>query len=184
MATVSEHEEIMWKQRSRIRWLMEGDATTSFFLKVANARLERNRISSILEGEVELSTEKEMEGVLFAKFRSMFGDSTPFRPALAVNLWSDRDGEQLPESLELPFSREEIRGAICNLDQERVPGPDGFPIFFFKTFWDTLGDDVALCSTNFFMVGPPWISSISPMSCSFRRLRNPGLRMIFGQFVY
>lgn len=37
--------------------------------------------------------------------------------------------------LEQPFRLEEIKEAVFNLGGDKAPGPDGFPMQFFKTFW-------------------------------------------------
>ncbi|XP_057790784.1 uncharacterized protein LOC131007889 [Salvia miltiorrhiza] len=40
-------EEIMWKQRSRVDWLVDGDRNTGFFHRVAEGRKKRNHIREI-----------------------------------------------------------------------------------------------------------------------------------------
>jgi uncharacterized coiled-coil DUF342 family protein len=40
-------EEIMWKQRSRIQWLNEGDNNTKFFHQKASRRRNKNRITQL-----------------------------------------------------------------------------------------------------------------------------------------
>jgi hypothetical protein len=41
-------EEISWRQKSRIRWLKEGDKCTKFFHQVANANRRNNSIESLV----------------------------------------------------------------------------------------------------------------------------------------
>ncbi|MGV7343231.1 hypothetical protein PJI17_31530, partial [Mycobacterium kansasii] len=36
----------------------------------------------------------------------------------------------------------EVKGAIDELEGDKAPGPDGFPIIFFQTFWDILKGDL------------------------------------------
>ena len=43
-------EEIFWKQRSRVQWLIEGDRNTTFFHRSASNHKRRNIIRR-LEGE-------------------------------------------------------------------------------------------------------------------------------------
>ncbi|KAE8785959.1 hypothetical protein D1007_40298 [Hordeum vulgare] len=40
-------EEVMWRQRARIQWLLEGDQNTTFFHQKASGRRKKNRIESV-----------------------------------------------------------------------------------------------------------------------------------------
>lgn len=44
--------------------------------------------------------------------------------------------------LEWPFSECEVMGAINSLCYDKAPGPDGFPMKFYKEFWHEVGKDV------------------------------------------
>ncbi|KAF3779975.1 Transposon TX1 uncharacterized protein [Nymphaea thermarum] len=49
-------------------------------------------------------------------------------------------------TLERPFQHEEIKKAVWALGSGKVPGIDGFPVEFFRTFWDVCSADVfAFC---------------------------------------
>lgn len=50
-------EEIMWKQRSRIQWLNEGDNNTKFFHQKANRRRNKNRITQLSREDGTISEE-------------------------------------------------------------------------------------------------------------------------------
>ena len=41
-------EEICWRQKSRVRWLKEGDKCTKFFYLVANANRRNNSIKPLI----------------------------------------------------------------------------------------------------------------------------------------
>jgi len=42
--------------------------------------------------------------------------------------------EQL-QSLEMPFTEEEIHAVLKTMNPFKAPGPDGFQAFFFQRFW-------------------------------------------------
>ena len=39
-------------------------------------------------------------------------------------------------------SREEVRLAVMGMKSFKTPGPDGFQPFFFKEYWDLVGEDL------------------------------------------
>jgi hypothetical protein len=59
-------ERTIAQQRSRIRWLREGDANTKLFHAVANGRRTKNFIASVREGE-ELVTTQERKNEVFTE---------------------------------------------------------------------------------------------------------------------
>lgn len=47
LAELYHREEIMWRQRSRVLWLKEGDRNTRFFQQKATQRKKKNKISTL-----------------------------------------------------------------------------------------------------------------------------------------
>ncbi|KAF3773305.1 putative ribonuclease H protein [Nymphaea thermarum] len=128
-------EEVMWKQRARIRWLAEGDKNTTFFHAMAKFRQAKRKIrilecdgieyvhsSQILEGCTEyfkrVLAEDEAHGNLFDGI-----DNTP-----SV---SESDNSHLLQ----PISEEEVTVAVWSLDKDSAAGPDGFPNYFYQECW-------------------------------------------------
>jgi hypothetical protein len=48
-------EEISWRQKSRVRWLKEGDKCTKFFHQVASANRRNNTIESLMVNGIPTS---------------------------------------------------------------------------------------------------------------------------------
>jgi hypothetical protein len=52
-------EEIMWKKRSRIEWLRDGDRNTRFFHRKASGRRKRNKIVKLRRNDGSFATDEE-----------------------------------------------------------------------------------------------------------------------------
>jgi hypothetical protein len=46
--------------------------------------------------------------------------------------------------LTAPFSEEEVKVAIFQMEHNKVPGPDGFPAEFYQKFWDIIKGDLMI----------------------------------------
>lgn len=64
-------EEKFWRQRSRIKWLLEGVQNTSFFHLSTLKHKAHNRIESIKKGSTLLSEEKDIMEEVVSFFSSL-----------------------------------------------------------------------------------------------------------------
>ncbi|CAA7047953.1 unnamed protein product [Microthlaspi erraticum] len=49
------------------------------------------------------------------------------------------------------FSVEDIKSSLFKMPLNRTPGPDGFPVEFFKRGWEVLGEEITVSVQNFFL---------------------------------
>jgi hypothetical protein len=88
--------------------------------------------------------------VLHDFFKSLIGTARPciisdaFSNALAISPLSYSDAQ----SLISPFSLDEIKSALWDMDSNSSPGPDGFGSAFFKIKWDLVSNDILLLLNN------------------------------------
>lgn len=147
---IQKQEEIYWKQRSRLQWLQEGDENTRFFHAVANGRKNRNFIPCLnLEGSM-IREARDIGKAFTDHFNQLFGNrrATNFKIDFQ-KLFQAKTPVDLA-MLERPFSREEIKKAVFDLGADKAPGPDGFPLHFFKQFWDTIQFDIFKLCEDFY----------------------------------
>ncbi|KAK2651910.1 hypothetical protein Ddye_011766 [Dipteronia dyeriana] len=75
-------EETQWRQKSRIKWMMEGDKNSRLFHCVANSRRMRNFIGDILfDGVRQLDLVEVRRGVL-NHFKLLFRKGLDCRPTI------------------------------------------------------------------------------------------------------
>ena len=131
-------EEISWRQKSRALWLKEGDSNTKFFHRMANARRRRNFISSMTVRGVQLDKEEELKEGIGSYFKSLFEEPLVRRPEVESGLFKTLDSLD-NEILEGQFSEEEVSKALLDLGGDKVSGPNGFTLAFWKFCWPIVG---------------------------------------------
>ncbi|XP_028084227.1 uncharacterized protein LOC114285386 [Camellia sinensis] len=147
-------EEMFYHQRSRIRWLNFGDKNTNFFYASMIQRRQRNQILQLQTKDgTWLSSDTEVNPHMYGFSTNLFTSvgQRDFGEALSViePVISDVMNCQLTALI----CDEEIKGAVFQLGALKSPGPDGFPGFFYQTYWDAVGDQVCKAVKSFFLGG-------------------------------
>ncbi|KAG9458671.1 hypothetical protein H6P81_003179 [Aristolochia fimbriata] len=145
-------ERIHWKQRTRYKWISEGDGNTKFFHGIASAHRRRNRISSIIVGNETIIGKEGIIQTFTDFYRDLYSDNIPCRPyprALPLKSLST----SAADSLVMPFAEEEIEEAIQSLPADKAPGPDGFTSAFYKEGWIFLKEDIKKMFEDFYNNG-------------------------------
>ena len=70
-------------------------------------------------------------------YKQLFGSAEVADMHLDLELWSDEQQIQQADNelLIRPFTLEEIDITIKEMKNNTAPGPDGFSVEFFKSFW-------------------------------------------------
>ena len=134
-----------WRQRSKIKWIKDGDAGTKLFHATATLKYRNNLISQFQKDNGEIvSNHFDKAKVLWDAFKERLGQSE-FRN-IVFNLSSFLDSSTDLGWLEDPFTREEIDSVVRNLPNNKAPGLDGFNSEFIKKCWHFIKDDFySLC---------------------------------------
>ncbi|XP_031254930.1 uncharacterized protein LOC116112946 [Pistacia vera] len=144
MVKLSKAEESLAKQKSRVKWLREGDVNTSYFFKLIAGWRNRNRTVSLEIGEDSVTSDQDKIKEEFVYFYS--------------NLFKDKcagvsyEGMEelitpviLKEVVNFMISevfKEEIQETMFGMSKEKALAPDGYGVLFFKKAWDIVGHDV------------------------------------------
>ncbi|KAL5805657.1 hypothetical protein ACOSQ4_028390 [Xanthoceras sorbifolium] len=127
-------EELYWKQRSRVDWLLAGDKNSKFFHRRASARKKKNQISSLLDSRgVRRESEQGMSSVVLDYFSDLFRSIQPSSSDLsaASSFLESKVNAQMAGRLGEAFTRAEVRSAVFEMGPNKAPGPDGFHALFF-----------------------------------------------------
>ena len=141
-------EEISWIQKSRIRWLKEGDKCTKFFHQVANANHRNNSIKSLIVNGSFTSDPTIISDYIVNFYDSLFTEPLNWKPHLD-NLEFDMFSVMKASSLEDPFDEREVWEVIKVMDRDKAPGPDGLSMAFFQECWDVIKEDFMTVFSEF-----------------------------------
>ncbi|MFS7913005.1 putative RNA-directed DNA polymerase [Helianthus anomalus] len=128
------------RQRSRVKWAIDGDENSSFFHSMINCRKAKNTIHGLSIDGSWCSKPAKIKKHVFEFFRGRFKEELAVRPSVYLDnlkTFSQVDAD----SLVAVFSKEEIKVAVWDCGSNRAPGPDGFNFHFIKHFWDIFEDD-------------------------------------------
>ncbi|XP_058774615.1 uncharacterized protein LOC131648899 [Vicia villosa] len=142
-------KENMLIQKSRLKWLNDGDSNSKFFHMVMKERRRRNHISSLVTSGGFVNSVEGVKEAVKGHFEEKFKESCFDRPLLD-GVFVNSLSEEERRSIEVPFSIEEIKGAVWSCDGTKSMGPDGISLLFLKNCWSFLKEDVVSCFNDFF----------------------------------
>ncbi|KAJ9557471.1 hypothetical protein OSB04_012085 [Centaurea solstitialis] len=125
------------KQRAKVRWAIEGDE---------NSR--RNFIHGLSINGCWVTDPSLIKETALHFFENKFSDNSTSRPSFRSNLFKTLSDAQ-QQLLEAPFSELEVKQAIWDCGGDKSPGPDGFSLLFYKTFWSTIKGDLMKAIKHF-----------------------------------
>ncbi|KAJ0519996.1 putative RNA-directed DNA polymerase [Helianthus annuus] len=142
-------KELDMKQKSRVRWALEGDENTGYYHSVVNANISSNRINGIFKNDEWVTNPVTVKQQFFEFFEILFSEPMPTRPSITCPNLSVLSSEDA-SSLICPFSLTEIKDAVWDCHGDRAPGPDGFNFKFIKRCWSGLEADFVKVLNDFY----------------------------------
>jgi exonuclease III len=128
-------------QRSRSKWLKEGDANTKFFHGSVKKRSKTNSIPAVMVDDKWMDSPTQVKAAVSSFFTNHVSSTPIARPKLDGVVFSRLTEE---ENLDLiaPFSLEDIEEVVRCSDENKSLGPNGFNFAFIKKFWEILKGDL------------------------------------------
>lgn len=173
--------ELLWRQKSREVWILQGDQNTRFFHASTVVNRKCNFIGALKNDDGSwLQSPSAIRSFLLDKFEALF-HSDNIRPDddLYSLFHADVSHQENIELCRVPMASE-IHDVLKSMHPIKIPGPDGMPALFYQFFWSIVGSSVVELLQNFFHSGimPKWINKTYVVlvpkcinACSFSQLR-------------
>ncbi|GKV30550.1 hypothetical protein SLEP1_g39351 [Rubroshorea leprosula] len=139
-------------QKSRQKWLQEGDANSKFFHGCIAKRRKINGIYGIMKNNVWIGEVSEVKTFIKEYYELKFQEDEWNRPSIEFNDLKQLSSEE-NNWLTAQFTEEEIKEAVWNCNGSKSPGPDGFNFNFIKRVWPTIKKDVVAFVKEFWVNG-------------------------------
>ncbi|XP_073367868.1 uncharacterized protein [Aegilops tauschii subsp. strangulata] len=136
VARLLREEEIKYYQRSKADFTLMGDSNTRYFQLVANGRHRKKCMYSLQQEEGRIEGQEELKKYITNYYKSLFGATIDGNFTLDESQTEDIPQVTAEENdiLTAPFSEEEVRVAVFQMEHNKAPGPDGFPAEFYQNF--------------------------------------------------
>ena len=126
-------EELFWSQKSRNRWLKEGDKNTTFFHISVMTKRKKNKISLLqkLKGDW-CRSDQEIEENLCNHYRELFTTTNPKEFDKVLQGIPRTISSLMNEQLIKHVEKAEIQQALSSMFPNKAPGVDGMSSLFFS----------------------------------------------------
>jgi hypothetical protein len=156
-------------------WLLKGDNNTKFFHKIANGRKRKNTIISlehegnIIKGDTNLL---EHDTNYYAE---LFGPGEEHGIHINSSMWAELDQVSEADNIMLskPFSKEEVKTTLFQMEKNKVAGPDKIPIEFYQVCWGLSRMTSCSCSMISVMIKLTLVELIMALSHCFQKWKMP-----------
>jgi hypothetical protein len=132
-------EEILWKQKSRVQWLREGERNTKLFHRTVIQRRDSKKITDLISYDGDMvHSHGDMENTLISHFQNLLTEPWADRQEAINKVTRHVPSLVTPEQnvgLLRPITIEEVDQALQETPKDKAPGRDGFTSDFFHHCW-------------------------------------------------
>lgn len=165
-------KESLIRQKSKIKWIRDGDLNTLFFHACLAIRRRRNQLVAILVDDLWVEEVDQIKNEVIKHFSNIYLEEGGVRPQLEgvlFNKISDVDQRELVSR----FSIEEVEDIVQSFDGNKSPSPDGYNFKFIHMFWSLIKEEVWGMVNEFFESGKLPLSFSLYFVALIPKVRNP-----------
>eukprot|EP00253_Pinus_taeda_P010075 PITA_10075 len=121
-----------------------GDKNTAYFHKQAIARKIRNNVNSIIDNEGNrYNNQEDIKKAASTHYRDLLTETQGVEDYSDLLQYLPKGvTKELNDMLNREIDEEEIKRTIWTLQPDKAPGPDEFPICFYREFWSLIKKDL------------------------------------------
>ena len=140
------------QQKSKEKWLKEGDRPTRLFYASMKKRQYQNHIVSLKVDDGTVEGREQVEEHLLEFFGDKMGKTASIDMEIDPLVVEEGNVLKIEQQIPLiqPITDEEIWKALNSIDSNKSPGIDGYSSHFFKKAWNIVGEDVKRGIRSFF----------------------------------
>jgi hypothetical protein len=146
LGTRKAQEEILWRQKSHIQWLKEGERNTKFFHRSVMQRRHSNRIMHLTSDTGEhILDHEDMAATLTDYYKDLFTEPSLNRSEAIAKITQNVPSlvtKEKNSALLWPITIEEVDQVLQDTPKSKDPGPDDFTSDFFHHCWPMIRMEV------------------------------------------
>ncbi|PNX94494.1 ribonuclease H, partial [Trifolium pratense] len=143
LAHILKAEELMWFQRSRARWLVDGDRNTRYYHLKTITRRRQNKILMLRDSNGEWIEDADaLKQMANDFYKALFSNNEHDVQWQPTNISFPRLSDDEVQEISGEIDDEEIKRAVFSMSPWKAPGPDGFPAGFYQKSWNIVGNSV------------------------------------------
>ena len=127
--------------RSRVKWIVEGEKNTAFYLGLEKTRQTKKAINELYDknGTTDQNEIMEIEVDYYKKlYKSTNPDNDKLKKYIENTKVHNKLNNNESEKCEGEITIEECTNAIIKMKLNKAPGLDGLSVKFYRKFWNSL----------------------------------------------
>jgi hypothetical protein len=133
LSVLLKQEELMWHQRSRARWLLDGDRNTKYYHLKTVQRRRKNNVTMLKDANGQwIEDVNQLQKLANEFYIKLFTEDNLVREWHQTPISYPLLTQDELQQLAAPITQEEVRSAVFNMHPWKAPGPGGFPAGFYQ----------------------------------------------------